>query len=65
MPFKSESQRRKFGAMVGRGEISKETYKEFDMETGKKKLPEKVKPKKKPKSTDEIREIYKKKYGNK
>ena len=42
MPFKSQSQRRKFHAMAERGEISKATVEEWEKETGKKKLPEKA-----------------------
>lgn len=64
MPFKSEAQRKKMGMLVGEGKLSKETYKEFAMETGDKKLPKKLPAKKKkPTSTDEIRKIYKEKYG--
>ena len=47
MPFKSKAQRRKFFAMAGRGEISKKTLHEFQRATGKRKLPERVKKKKK------------------
>lgn len=44
MPFKSEAQRRKFYAMASRGEISKETLKEWEHATPKgKKLPKRVK----------------------
>ncbi len=43
MPFKSEAQRRKFYAMANRGEISRDTVKEWENATPKdKKLPEKV-----------------------
>lgn len=43
MPFKSKAQRRKFYAMVARGEISKETVKEWESATPKgKRLPERV-----------------------
>lgn len=43
MPFKSEAQRRKFYAMAGRGEISRETVKHWEEATPKgKKLPEHV-----------------------
>jgi len=41
MPFKSESQRRKFYAMLERGEISQETFDKWEKET-KGKLPEKT-----------------------
>ena len=47
MPFKSQAQRRKFTELFVKGKISPETYEEWNRETGSKKLPEKVKPKKK------------------
>ena len=47
MPFKSASQRRKFYAMLARGEISKAKVEEWEKATKGKKLPERVKPKKK------------------
>lgn len=43
MPFKSQAQRRKFAELLVKGEISKETYEEWNRETGRKKLPERVK----------------------
>lgn len=47
MPFKSKSQVRKFGALLGRGEISKTTFKKWKKHTpSMKKLPEKVRKKK-------------------
>lgn len=46
MPYKSDSQRRKFHAMEERGEISPKVVKEFDKSSKGKKLPEKVKAKK-------------------
>jgi len=49
MPFKSQAQRRKFAELLVKGEISKETYEEWNRETGRKKLPERVK-KAKPKA---------------
>jgi hypothetical protein len=45
MPFKSQAQRRKFAELLVKGEISKETYEEWNRATGSKKLPERVKPK--------------------
>jgi hypothetical protein len=45
MPFKSKAQRRKFYAMAKRGEISEKTVKEWEKETGKRKLPERAKKK--------------------
>jgi hypothetical protein len=59
MPFKSQAQRRKFAELLVKGEISPETFEEWNRETGSAKLPERVKatakgrkkgPKKKPKS---------------
>ena len=45
MPFKSKAQRRKFAELLVKGEISPETYEEWNRETGRKKLPERVKSK--------------------
>ena len=47
MPYKSEAQRKKFHAMEARGEISKKVVDEYDKASKGKKLPEKVKKKKK------------------
>ena len=47
MPFKSKAQRRKFAELLVKGEISPETYEEWNRETGRKKLPERVRPRKK------------------
>lgn len=44
MPFKSKAQRRKFAALLVEGEIDPETYEEWNRETGRKKLPERVRP---------------------
>jgi hypothetical protein len=44
MPFKSQAQRRKFAELLVNGEISPETFEEWNRETGGKKLPERVKP---------------------
>ena len=49
MPFKSQAQRRKFAELLVKGDISKETYEEWNRDTGRKKLPERVKPKAKAK----------------
>ncbi len=51
MPFKSKAQRRKFAALLVEGEITPETYEEWNRSTGGKKLPERVKPKKRAKAT--------------
>ena len=45
MPFKSKAQRRKFAELLVKGEISPETYEEWNRETGRKILPERVKRK--------------------
>ncbi len=43
MPFKSKAQRRKFAELLVKGEITPETYEEWNRETGGKELPERVK----------------------
>jgi hypothetical protein len=50
MPFKSKAQRRKFAELLVKGKISPETFEEWNRETGRAKLPERVHPKAKPKS---------------
>ena len=45
MPFKSQAQRRKFAELLVKGEISAKTFEEWNRETGGKKLPERVKRK--------------------
>ena len=47
MPYKSKAQRGKMHAMAERGEISKKVVAEFDKASKGKKLPAKVKKKKK------------------
>jgi hypothetical protein len=42
MPFKSRAQRRKFAQLLVEGKISDETYEEWNRETGRRKLPERV-----------------------
>ena len=42
MPFKSQAQRRKFAELLVEGKISGKTFEEWNRETGKKKLPERV-----------------------
>jgi len=42
VPFKSKAQRRKFAELLVKGEISPETFEEWNRETGKAKLPEHV-----------------------
>ena len=46
MPFKSKAQRRKFAELLMKGEISEETFEEWNRSTGSRKLPERVGPKK-------------------
>ena len=50
MPFKSKAQRRKFAELLVKGEISPETYEEWNRDTGRKELPERVKHKAKRKT---------------
>jgi len=47
VPFKSKAQRRKFAELLVKGEISPETYEEWNRETGRRELPERVTKKKK------------------
>jgi hypothetical protein len=47
MPFKSKAQRRKFAELLVKGEISEETFEEWNRETGGASLPERVRPAKK------------------
>lgn len=42
VPFKSKAQRRKFAELLVKGEISEETFEEWNRETGRAKLPERV-----------------------
>jgi hypothetical protein len=51
MPFKSEAQRRKFQQLHAEGKISKSVLDAFENETKGATLPDKVKPKEKPKKT--------------
>jgi hypothetical protein len=41
-PFRSEAQRKKFAEMVKNGEISQDTFNEWNHATGDQKLPERV-----------------------
>jgi len=50
MPFKSQAQRRKFAQLLVEGKISPQTFEEWNRETGGRKLPDHVKPKRKTKS---------------
>ena len=42
MPFKSKAQRRKFAELLVKGEITPATYEEWNRDTGRKELPERV-----------------------
>ena len=42
LPFKSQAQRRKFARLLVEGKISNETFEEWNRETGRKELPERV-----------------------
>jgi hypothetical protein len=42
MPFKSQAQRRKFAQLLVEGKISNQTFEEWNRETGRTKLPERV-----------------------
>ena len=46
MPFKSQAQRRKFAQLLVEGKISNQTFEEWNRETGRKRLPERVSRKK-------------------
>jgi hypothetical protein len=50
VPFKSKAQRRKFAELLVKGEISQETYEEWNRSTGSKELPERAKKKPKTKT---------------
>jgi hypothetical protein len=50
MPFKSKAQRRKFAELLVEGKISNKTFEEWNRETGRAELPERVKPKAKAKA---------------
>jgi hypothetical protein len=45
MAFKSKAQRRKFAQLLVEGKISDEVYEEWNRETGRKVLPERLHPK--------------------
>jgi hypothetical protein len=50
VPFKSKAQRRKFAHLLVEGKIKPETFEEWNRESGKEALPERVKAKKKKKA---------------
>jgi len=45
VPFKSQAQRRKFAQLLVEGKISPQTFEEWNLETGARKLPQRVKRK--------------------
>ena len=45
MPFKSKAQRRKFAELLVKGEISPETFEEWNRGAGSAELPERLHPK--------------------
>ena len=45
MPIKSKAQRRKFAELLVKGEISPETFEEWNRAAGTAELPERVRPK--------------------
>ncbi len=49
MAFKSKAQRRKFAQLLVEGKISDEVYEEWNRETGRKVLPERLHPEQKTK----------------
>lgn len=70
MPYKSQAQKAKFKQMEKEGKIKSSTVREFDDASKGLKLPKKVSvekatppAKKNISSTDQIRAVYKKKYG--
>ena len=60
MPFKSQAQRRKFAELMVKGEISPETFEEWNRETGSAKLPERVGKKTAPKKRAAKKRVTKK-----
>lgn len=60
MPFKSKAQRRKFAELLVKGEISQETYEEWNRSTGSKELPERAKKKAKTKTKSKVKRVKRK-----
>lgn len=63
MPFKSESQRRKFAEMVKQGKLKQSEFDKWNSETPAGKLPERIGQKPEKNHVDEIRTKYKAKFG--
>jgi hypothetical protein len=59
MPFKSKAQRRKFAELLVKGEISQETFEEWNRSTGSKELPERAKKKPKTKTKAKAKSVKK------
>ena len=55
MPFKSKAQRRKFAELLVKGKITPETFEEWNRETGRAKLPERIHPQKRTKPKRKIK----------
>jgi hypothetical protein len=60
VPFKSKAQRRKFAELLVKGDITPETYEEWNKETGGRDLPERAKKKAKNKSKKKTRKTARK-----
>jgi hypothetical protein len=65
MPFKSKAQRRKFAELLVKGEISPETFEEWNRETGNAELPERAPRKRTTKRASKKRPATKKRAGAK
>ena len=65
MPFKSQAQRRKFAELLVSGKISNETFEEWNRETGRAKLPERVRPKPKARPKSKGKKTRARKAGTK
>ncbi len=61
MPIKSKAQRRKFAELLMKGEISPETFEEWNRQAGRAELPERLHPKKQKKKTTTTKKTTKKK----
>jgi hypothetical protein len=61
MPFKSKAQRRKFAELLVKGDISPETFEEWNRETGGRELPERVKKKARKTASKKAKKTAKKK----
>ena len=60
MPMKSKAQRRKFAELLVTGKITPETYEKWNRETGSAELPERVRPKRRTKTTRKTKSKRKK-----